>query len=147
MGITPEDQVMNGYTRAHSDYYPHEYLAGIELFNARKYYEAHEAWEDIWRVSQGERKLYLQGLIQAAAALLHFDRNNRRGAYLCANNSLNKLERLTPEFMSLDLNLFTANLRAFLADVLTDEAPAIMNDVPAPRPMIELMPLILEPQW
>jgi hypothetical protein len=45
---------------------------GIDLFNHRFYYEAHEAWESIWlHLPVGDRtREQLQGLIQAAAALL-----------------------------------------------------------------------------
>src|ERR1051326_1927978 len=101
-------QVENMINHAqHKERYPREYLRGIELFNQGKYWEAHEAWEDIWRVSSGERKLYYQGLIQAAAALLHYDRHNLRGTNLCINNALAKLEALRPVYMSLDLTNFT----------------------------------------
>ena len=28
------------------------YLRGIELFNQHKFWESHEAWEEIWRASE-----------------------------------------------------------------------------------------------
>lgn len=40
---------------------------GRELFNERRYFEAHEAWEDAWRVEDGEAKQLLQALILVAA--------------------------------------------------------------------------------
>ncbi len=42
--------------------------AGISLFNEQKFWEAHEAWEDAWLVEQGASRLFLQALIQLAAA-------------------------------------------------------------------------------
>ncbi len=47
-----------------------DYLYGIDLFNHRFYWEAHEAWEGLW-VASGRRGLtatYLQALINLAAA-------------------------------------------------------------------------------
>jgi predicted metal-dependent hydrolase len=49
---------------------PHLYA--VDLFNAGYYWEAHEAWESLWR-GAGRRSptgVFLQGLIQVAAALL-----------------------------------------------------------------------------
>ena len=45
------------------------YLEGIELFNAGYYWEAHEVWEDVWKVvgRQGVVGELLQGLIKLSA--------------------------------------------------------------------------------
>lgn len=40
---------------------------GARLFDAGRFFEAHEVWEDVWRVETGARRLALQGLIQIAA--------------------------------------------------------------------------------
>jgi predicted metal-dependent hydrolase len=42
---------------------------GIDLFNQREFFAAHEAWEEIWRSTTPEPKDLFQGLIQVAAAL------------------------------------------------------------------------------
>ena len=41
---------------------------GAELFNRGLYWEAHEAWEELWLELEDEPKLFVQGLIQLAAA-------------------------------------------------------------------------------
>lgn len=48
------------------------YLHGIDLFNHGCYWEAHEAWEDLWLPLDKEDpvRIHTQGLIQASAALL-----------------------------------------------------------------------------
>jgi predicted metal-dependent hydrolase len=43
-------------------------LAGAALFNARQFFEAHEAWEDAWLGEDGDTKTLLQALIQLTAA-------------------------------------------------------------------------------
>jgi len=54
-----------------------------DLFNAGEYWLAHEALETVWRsiIGDGDEAAarVWQGLIQAAAALLHQERGNRHG--------------------------------------------------------------------
>jgi predicted metal-dependent hydrolase len=51
-----------------------------DLFNAGDYFEAHEVLEAQWLLETGERKLFLQGLIQLAAAMIKWREANWRGA-------------------------------------------------------------------
>lgn len=51
-----------------TDFAP-ELRRGAELFNAGEWWEAHEAWEDVWRTAQGEQRAFVQALILLAAAL------------------------------------------------------------------------------
>jgi len=45
-----------------------EYLLGWQLFNERKFWHAHEAWEQVWKGSSSESRIFFQGIIQLAAA-------------------------------------------------------------------------------
>ncbi len=46
------------------------FLRGARLFDRGAFFEAHEAWEDRWRVETDDTtRRFLQGLIQVAAAL------------------------------------------------------------------------------
>jgi predicted metal-dependent hydrolase len=54
---------------------------GIELFNAGRYWDAHEVWEHEWMPDRrGPDAGFFKGLIQVAAGCLHYGRHNRRGA-------------------------------------------------------------------
>jgi hypothetical protein len=46
----------------------------VAYWNAGRYWHAHEDWEELWNEAHGEHRLWLQGLIQYAAAFVHFDR-------------------------------------------------------------------------
>ena len=46
----------------------------VEHWNAGRFWHAHEDWEDLWNEAYDEHKLWLQGLIQYAAAFFHFER-------------------------------------------------------------------------
>ncbi|HUL45367.1 MAG TPA: DUF309 domain-containing protein [Bacteroidota bacterium] len=41
---------------------------GVEQFNGAYYWEAHEAWEEVWREQEGEAKPFIQAFVQAATA-------------------------------------------------------------------------------
>src|SRR5262249_34271574 len=60
--------------------YDDRYLAGVQLFNAGEYFDAHEVWEDLWHDCPSADRRFYQSLIQAAVALYHWSRGNRPGA-------------------------------------------------------------------
>jgi len=53
---------------------------GLQQILDREWFEAHETLEVPWLAETGERKRFLQGLIQGAVALEHLRRGNPRGA-------------------------------------------------------------------
>lgn len=117
--------------------YPLEYLNGITHFNERRYFEAHEAWEEIWLHSSGDAKIFYQMIIQAAVALYHYERRNPRGARGMYNNVMEKLGRLPAYFMSLNLEDFARQFKTFFADLVegSQENPFTLEKA---QPMIHL---------
>ena len=66
---------------------------GVELFNAHEFWHAHEAWEELWLAASGDRKQFLQGLIQLAAAYHHVKRGTSpRGSVRLFDAALRRLE-------------------------------------------------------
>lgn len=53
---------------------------GLELFNQREYFEAHEALELAWREETGPIRELYRGILQIAVAYYHIQRGNYRGA-------------------------------------------------------------------
>lgn len=45
-----------------------QFREGVNLFNEGYHWEAHEAWEDVWRDQEGDAKTFVQGFVQMAAA-------------------------------------------------------------------------------
>jgi predicted metal-dependent hydrolase len=65
---------------------------GIELFNERRFIEAHEEWERKWRLmAEGGDKTFFQGLIYAAAAMLSYTRRECSGAKELLSRSVSSL--------------------------------------------------------
>lgn len=90
---------------------------GIRLFNAQKYFEAHEALEALWLKAAGDRKKFLHGLIQVAAAFHHRTHNNPEGFHSLLEKGSLKLEALGPEFDGMDLANLKSQLRLWRAYV------------------------------
>lgn len=92
-----------------------------ELFNAGEFWRAHEELETVWRSinEESERRVW-QGLIQAAAALLHQRSGNRHGAEVVGRAALKKLAG--PQLEGVELE--TVRFRAALARALDHEADA-----------------------
>ena len=91
---------------------------GIVFFNAGQYFEAHEAWEDMWRPTHGPLRLYYQGLVQAAVGLHHLQNGNLNGATAQLKKSLSKLEQYPARFCGID----NAALIAALGQVLEERS-------------------------
>lgn len=69
---------------------------GRDLFHARRYFDCHEVWEDLWRQSTGPRRQLLQGLIQAAVGCHHWQHGNPVGARRVWSRSLLNLRAAAP---------------------------------------------------
>ena len=114
---------------------PEERRAQLEnaraLFNRGDYWLAHEAVETIWRSiikESGEARVW-QGLIQAAAALLHRQRGNRHGMVKLGGAALQKLDG--PQ--RADIEFDTVTFRAQLARALAGDEGAARGAAEAPR--------------
>lgn len=64
-----------------------------QLFARGEFRAAHELWEEAWRAAApGAERLRLRALAQAAAACLHAERGNAKGARSLAARALEALE-------------------------------------------------------
>jgi mutator protein MutT len=121
--------------------YPHEYLEGIRLFNAGKYFECHEMVEDLWRATEGPNRLHYQGIIQAAIALEHFRKGNDAGALGLYQKACEKWAQLPSGYMGVDLNGLKEKFDAFF-DMIQKAGPSGMRGadmslvprIPLPEP-------------
>jgi hypothetical protein len=75
---------------------------GVECFNRREFWEAHDVWERVWLESRGESKLFIQGLIQYAAAYFHIQRGTLVGAVRLFPKAARKLAGIDVTFAGID---------------------------------------------
>ena len=88
------------------------YDKGIRYFNRQKFFEAHEAWEEIWkRTTDEEDKRFLQGLIQAAASFVHVERGNAQAAVELHEAASVKLQHYRRGYWGADIQKFLESFR------------------------------------
>jgi predicted metal-dependent hydrolase len=117
--------------------YPPLYLAGIAHFNVCDFFEAHEAWEELWTEYQGPSRKFYQGLIQAAVALHHFGNGNIRGSRKLYYSTRNYLEPYRPVHIGLDLEKFLQQFEQCFAEVTASQ-----EDFPQIEIVADLIPEI-----
>lgn len=103
---------------------------GVELFNAGRYWEAHEVWEEAWTPDRhGPDRGFWKGLIQVAAGCLHYTRGNRRGAVNKWRSGAGYLRPYLPGHHGLELAALVDFAEAGAAALGTGEWP----DLELPR--------------
>jgi uncharacterized protein len=111
-----------------------EFRAGIQLFNSREFFKAHEIWEALWLSAEEPEKTFLQGLIQCTAAFHHYTRGNRNGARSLLEAAYAKLKGFSNDHGGVNLGALRRAMREFL------DAPANRpRCVPQPLPQIQLL--------
>ncbi len=104
---------------------------GIDEWNAGRHWHAHEAWEHLWLGLEGDDKMFVQGLIMAAAMVHQYKRGVQRGV---ESHYLNVQDRLPPHAPS-KWGIDVAALLRYL-DVVLDgsrNGVAVATDVPLIR--------------
>src|SRR5881394_988812 len=90
---------------------------GAELFNRGLYWEAHEAWEELWLELEDQPKLFVQGLIQVAAAYHKATvQMQPRGCVKLLTTALEKLDPAPPDFMAVETRMFLTAVRRTLSE-------------------------------
>ncbi|MCS7141888.1 MAG: DUF309 domain-containing protein [Candidatus Nitrosocaldus sp.] len=74
-----------------------------ELFNAERYWEAHEMLEGAWRDSTGDEKELLQGIILVCAALVHAQKAEHDVCISILRRALSKLQGKPEHYHGLDV--------------------------------------------
>ena len=84
---------------------------GVALYNAGRFWEAHEALEAVWRAAVPPARDCWQGLILAAAAMLHRERGNRHGLLTQGGLAVRKLGGPVPAGFPVETARFVHELR------------------------------------
>jgi uncharacterized protein len=108
-----------------------QFERGMRLHNEGSYYDAHEAWEELWiDETDDEVRLFLQGLIQVTSAFhkVFFQKQPASAGRLLARG----LEKLTPypdPYLGVALGAFLGKARQ-CADALARGESLVSEDVP-----------------
>lgn len=93
-----------------------EYLFGCDLYNFNYWWEAHEAWEAVWKTTgrTDATGQFLQGLIQISAGMIKWWIGNEGGMRRLLNVGVERLRSVRQRiFMGIDLEDHLAQIQRF----------------------------------
>lgn len=85
----------------------------VELFNSKRFFEAHEVLEDLWIETESDVKDYYKGLIQCAVAFVHLERGNYRGAKKLFRTACGYLNRYPSPLEGIDVEKLLKDFHEF----------------------------------
>ncbi len=103
-------------------------VEGLALFDARKYWHAHEALETAWLEEPGPVRHLYRGILQAGVVYLHAERLNYRGVIKVYQRCRKWLDPFPEQCRGLEIGQLRADLEAVYAAVI-DLGPERLNEL------------------
>ena len=110
-------------------------LNALILFNNHKWYEAHDAFEEIWNSVDGDERQIIQGILQVSVSQFHLSKGNLNGATILLGEGLGRIKTRTKINIGLDLESFCLCLEDLLRKLHCKEI-LNENDKPFLKPLL-----------
>ena len=104
-------------------------LIALNLFNNHKWYEAHDAFEEIWNTVDGDERQVIQGILQVSVSQFHLSKGNLNGATILLGEGLGRIKTRTKINLGIDLEAFCRCLEDLLRKLQNKE---ILNESDKP---------------
>jgi len=78
----------------------------LNLFNNHEWYEAHDAFEEIWNSVYGDERQVIQGILQVSVSQFHLSKGNLNGATILLGEGLGRIKTRTKINLGIDLESF-----------------------------------------
>ena len=101
----------------------------IDLFNNQQWYEAHDAFEDIWNDLVGDERQIIQGILQISVSQFHLNKGNLNGAMILIGEGLGRIRSRVSDDLGIDLPILCSDLESILNKLHTN-IPLNNKDVP-----------------
>ena len=101
----------------------------LDLFNSQKWYEAHDAFEEIWNGLYGDERQIIQGILQVSVSQFHLSKGNLNGAVILLGEGLGRIKSRVSIDLGLDLCSFCKSLEVLL-EKLHSKVPLNNDDAP-----------------
>jgi len=86
----------------------------LNLFNNHEWYEAHDAFEEIWNSVDGDERQVIQGILQVSVSQFHLSKGNLNGATILLGEGLGRIKTRTKIDLGIDLESFCLCLEDLL---------------------------------
>ncbi len=101
----------------------------LSLFNNHQWYEAHDAFEEIWNSVDGDERQVVQGILQVSVSQFHLSKGNSNGATILLGEGLGRIKTRTNVNLGIDLESFCTRLEDLLKKLQYNET---LNDSDKP---------------
>ena len=105
------------------------FFVALNLFNNHKWYEAHDAFEEIWNCVAGDERQVIQGILQVSVSQFHLSNGNYNGATILLGEGLGRIKTRTNINLGIDLESFCQCLEDLLRKLQYKE---MLNDKDKP---------------
>ena len=109
-------------------------FVALNLFNNHEWYEAHDAFEEIWHCVDGEERQVIQGILQVSVSQFHLSKGNLNGATILLGEGLGRIKTRTKINLGIDLESFCTCLEELLRKLQYKE---ILNE--NDKPFLKLL--------
>jgi len=110
------------------------FLTALNLFNKHQWYEAHDAFEEIWNYVDGDERQVIQGILQVSVSQFHLSKGNLNGATILLGEGLGRIKTRTKIKLGVDLESFCQGLENLLRKLQYKEK-IDENDKPFLKPL------------
>ena len=101
----------------------------LSLFNNHEWYDAHDAFEEIWNSVDGDERQVIQGILQVSVSQFHLSKGNLNGATILLGEGLGRIKTRTKINLGIDLQSLCRCLEDLLRKLQYKE-PLNENDKP-----------------
>ena len=109
-------------------------INALNHFNNHEWYEAHDAFEEIWNTVDGDERQVIQGILQVSVSQLHLSKGNLNGATILLGEGLCRIKTRTKINLVIDLESFCQCLEDLLRKLQYKELLS-ENDKPFLKPL------------
>ena len=93
----------------------------LNLFNNHEWYDAHDAFEEIWNTLDGDERQVIQGILQVSVSQFHLSKGNLNGATILLGEGLGRIKTRTKINIGIDLESFCRCLEDLLFKLQSKE--------------------------
>lgn len=109
----------------------------VVAWNSERFFDAHEDWETLWHEAEGAERMWLQGLIQFAAAFHHVFHGTSSGFVKLMRSAHQKTARYAGDTHGIDFETLARGLEPWIRHAeRVDGGAAISDQAPPSFPRI-----------
>ena len=110
------------------------FFIALNLFNNHEWYDAHDAFEEIWNCVDGDERQVIQGILQVSVSQFHLSKGNLNGATILLGEGLGRIKTRTNINLGIDLDSFCQCLEDLLSK-LQNREKLYESDKPFLKPL------------